>query len=198
VSSHNFVLKSSLRKIKLTVGETPVRKVRTFAYPISDGKTYEIPTYKITVSGKDNSKTPQSKEWECYRFGIYNNDGTASDHSARGLFVAGMADAQKYIIDKFNPSYSVHSARSTELGAWHVVGGFLIHDGPDDPVSQLYASIGCIEICGKPAGFDQFNNFILSLSGSKKTGVSGLVEIGNSGILEIEYKKAQRPPLKAI
>lgn len=194
--AHDFVLKSRLRKIKMTVGGAPGRMVKTFPYPVNNGKFYEIPTYQISVSGKDDARTPIARQWECYRFGVYNNDGSNTNHKSRGLFVAGMASKQKYTIYWFNPHYSVHSATSEEMGAWHVVSGFLIHDGPDDPMTQLYASIGCIEICGKPKGFDQFNKFILSISGSTKKAPAALVEIGKAGIIEIEYEAAIRPPLK--
>jgi hypothetical protein len=77
-----------------------------------------------------------------------------------------------------------------------VTGGFLIHDGPDKPMSQIYASIGCIEICGGPRGFDQFNDFIIQLSGSKKTRTEALVEIGAARKIKITYLKAEKPALK--
>jgi hypothetical protein len=74
---------------------------------------------------------------------------------------------------------------------------FLIHDGPDDPHRQVYASIGCIEICGGPNGFVDFNDFIIELSGPKaSTRAEQLIEIGAAGNISIEYEKASRPPLR--
>ena len=32
-----------------------------------------------------------------------------------------------------------------EDGAWQVHGNYLIHDGPDDPMTQVYVTAGCIE-----------------------------------------------------
>jgi hypothetical protein len=37
----------------------------------------------------------------------------------------------------------------------------LIHDKPDDPKTQLYATAGCIEICGGPEGLVAFNQFLV-------------------------------------
>jgi hypothetical protein len=177
--------------------------VITFPYPINNGKFYELPTFTVTVSGTDANGKPSSKCWEVYRFGIYNNDGSVPQYRSRGLFVAGLADDQTYAIDRFDPAYSVHSASSVETGAWHVKDNFLIHDGPDIPATRtnpvadgLYASIGCLEICGGPAGFDAFNDFIISLSGSTKSRKDALVEIGAARIIEIHYLAAKRPPLK--
>jgi len=72
----------------------------------------------------------------------------------------------------------------------------LIHDGPDDPKREVYASIGCIEICNGPRGFDNFNDFVISLPGSTaKNRASKLIDIGKSKIITITYKKATRPSL---
>ena len=108
--------------------------------------------------------------------------------------MVGLADAQTHVIKAWLPHYSVHSARSLEIGAWQVYGNFLIHDGPDDPHNEVYASIGCIEICGMPRGFDAFNDFLISLSGPKSTQrADQLAEIGNARNLSIGYLKAKRP-----
>jgi len=201
----------SLRKIKLVVGNTPGRIILTFSYPIpvmsqtqpDQIQLFELPTYTIEVSGIDDRGNSAYRTFEVYRFGIYNNDGSDTHYTKRGLFVAGLADDQKYTIDRFDPGYSVHSATSVEKGAWHVKDGFLIHDGPDTPmtahnylVEGLYASIGCIEVCGGPAGFDRFNEFIISLSGTKKAGTEALQEIGAAKIIDIHYLPASRPSWK--
>ena len=105
-----------------------------------------------------------------------------------------MADQQTHTIKAWLPHYTVHSAHSREKGAWQVYNNFLIHDGPDDPKKEIYASIGCIEICNGPQGFDRFNDLIISLSGSKKQNrASQLQEIGAAKIITITYQKAIRP-----
>ena len=96
------------------------------------------------------------------------------------------------------PHYTVHSARSSERGAWQVYGGFLIHDGPDDPKKEIYASIGCIELCGGPRGFDIFNDFVIELSGAVyKDRARNLIDIGSSKNIAITYEKATRPILRS-
>lgn len=110
--------------------------------------------------------------------------------------VVGLADFQVHVIKAWLPNYSVHSAVSLERGAWQVYGNFLIHDGPDNPKVQVYASIGCIEICNGPRGFDIFNDFLISLSGPTSTDrADQLVEIGRAKKMFIKYLKASRPPL---
>jgi hypothetical protein len=53
----------------------------------------------------------------------------------------------------------------------------LIHDGPDD-ATQLFATIGCIEIMGRQ-GFAKFNDLIISLSGpQEKNRTEQLLAIG--------------------
>lgn len=195
--------RTKLRKIKLVVGNIPGRTILTRPYPVDDGKFYELPTYTIKASGTDENGTPREQSWEVFRFGIYNNDGGEPHYTSRGLFVAGLAEAQRYTIGKYDPTYKVHSAVSMETGAWQVKDGFLIHDGPDIPAtatnpieSGVYASIGCIEVCGTRAGFDRFNTIIRLLSGSLKKGTEALIEIGAAKIIEIEYLAAARPPLK--
>jgi hypothetical protein len=78
-----------------------------------------------------------------------------------------------------------------------VYDNFLIQDGPDDPKKEVYASVGCIEICNGPRGFDKFNDFIISLSGSTRGKRSEkLTDIGNSKKMIITYQKAIRPASK--
>lgn len=81
--------------------------------------------------------------------------------------MVGLADHQTHIIKAWLPNYRVHSARSQENRAWQVYGNFLIHDGPDNP-TELFATIGCVEVMGY-RGFVKFNDLIISLSGPKAT-----------------------------
>ncbi|MBL6448619.1 hypothetical protein JMN32_20070 [Fulvivirga sp. 29W222] len=183
-----------MRKIKLTVGNTPVGEALTWAYPAGDGKKlFLIPTYELHVRGTDDSGKNIEETFEVFRFGVQQRTTTSSPR------VVGLADEQTHIIKAWLPEYSVHSAPSTEDGAWQVYGNFLIHDGPDVPLSQsngAYASVGCIEICGVK-GFEKFNNLMIRLGGAPGNDRSAkLNTIGSSQQMEITYKKASRPPLK--
>lgn len=179
-----------LRKINLTVGNKVIGYALTWSYPNHDKKTYTIPTYSLTVEGEDNAGKRLSKSYEVFRFGVQR---PSPKSAAR---VVGLADKQTHTIKAWLPNYRVHSAPSKEDGAWQVYGNFLIHDGPDEPKRENYASIGCVEVCGGPGGFVQFNDFVISLSGSAKpTRGEKLAEIGSSGVMVITYLKAARPPL---
>jgi hypothetical protein len=124
-----------------------------------------------------------------FRFGV---QAKTSDTAT----VVGLAEQQSHVIKAWLPDYRVHSARSLEKGAWQVYGNFLIHDGPDNPLTEIYASIGCIEICNGPEGFNQFNDYLISLSGAAGGGRDEkLSQIGKSGKMTITYLKATRPPL---
>lgn len=183
----------ALRKIKLTVGSVPINRARTWSYPNSDEKIYEIPTYELKVVGTNSSGVQEVKTYEVFRFGVQRKSASSPPS------VVGWIDPQSHTIYAWLPHYKVHSDESTEMGAWQIKGDWLIHDGPNDPRNppELYASIGCIEICGGPNGFDRFNDDLIAWSGSTKpTRGEQLLEIGKAGILEIEYLAAKYPPLK--
>ena len=128
------------------------------------------------------------ERYNVLRFGVQCKD-------SKTAAVVGLADYQTHIIQAWLPSYRVHSATSTENGAWQVFGNFLIHDGPDNP-TEVFATIGCIEIM-ENQGFVRFNDLIISLSGPKATNSSQqLIEIGRARHMSITYERATRPPLK--
>lgn len=180
-----------MRPVKLLVGSKPIGTAVTWAYPDGGAETYIIPTYELTVSGKDHGGVSHQRKFEVIRFGVYQK-------GKRGQpTVVGLANHQIHIIKAWLPDYTVHSASSPEKGAWQVNENFLIHDGPDDPHRQVYASIGCIEICGGPNGFVDFNDYLIQLSGPKSTNrAEQLKEIGRARNISIEYEKASRPPLR--
>jgi hypothetical protein len=102
-----------------------------------------------------------------------------------------------YVIHRWIPTYKVHSFPSREDGAWQVHKNFLIHDGPDDPLNELYATAGCIEVCGGPSGFVAFNKFVVEASGSQKSSFGlQLKEIGDSGCMSITYSPSVPPPVR--
>lgn len=182
---------SSVRRVDIRVGAHAIGHARTWAYPDGDpAEHFRIPTYKVTVSGTLAKGTRDSRNFEALRFGVQKK-------GAGGPQVVGLADQQRHVIKAWLPHYRVHSARSTEQGAWQVYGNFLIHDGPDSPLTQVYASIGCIEICNGPRGFDKFNDTILQFADPPgSTRDQKLAALGRSGRLVISYDPAIRPPLK--
>ena len=108
----------------------------------------------------------------------------------------GLSQHHRYTIRRWIPTYKVHSHPSREDGAWQVHGNYLIHDGPDHPMRQLYATAGCIEICDGRNGFVEFNRFLVELSGStKQTMGEQLREIGDGGGMTITYVAVPPPPV---
>lgn len=51
----DFLPLMSLRQIKLTVGATPVGTAHTWSYPSTDNKIYIVPTYGLTVVGRNDA-----------------------------------------------------------------------------------------------------------------------------------------------
>jgi hypothetical protein len=180
-----------MRHVKMTVGNKPVGRVRTWAYPegIKHG-LFWIPTYNLNVAGTNKHGKAIERDFEVIRFGIYCPTAKAKPT------VVGLANDQTHVINAWLPNYSVHSAPSLEQGAWQVYKSFLIHDGPDDLVNEVYASIGCIEICNGPRGFDGFNDFLIEISGpTAMFRDKQLAEIGRARNMSIKYLKAVRPRL---
>ena len=180
-----------MRAIKLQVGAKPIGSALTWAYPDGGAETYRIPTYELIASGKDAKGAESKRSFEVIRFGVQQKGKRGK---AR---VVGLANHQVHTIKAWLPHYTVHSAASPEKGAWQVYDNFLIHDGPDDPHRQVYASIGCVEICGGPNGFVGFNDYLIGLSGAKaKDRANQLKEMGAARNIAIEYEKAARPTLQ--
>ena len=178
-----------IQAIKLLVGSKVIGEALTWAYPAGKAHgIFWIPTYQLTVTGNNSTAT-----FEVIRFGIQCKTSKSSP------VIVGLSQNQNHVIKAWLPNYSVHSAHSKEMGAWQVYDNFLIHDGPDDPKSEVYASIGGIEICNGPEGFDLFNDTLINMAKPKSSGRNDkLIEIANSKQLSIEYLAASRPPLKKV
>ena len=71
----------SLRRIALTVGAAPVGTAYTWSYPNSDGKVYVVPTYGLTVVGKDASGIEVRRVFEALRFGVHRTIGNTRRES---------------------------------------------------------------------------------------------------------------------
>lgn len=179
----------AVRKVYMVVGGVPIGEATTWAYPNGSSLgNFLIPTYRLTVAGSDNTGQSVSQSFEVFRFGVQCKDGKTAN-------VVGLSDRQTHKIKSWTPTYRVHSARSPENGGWQVYDNFLIHDGPDNQ-SEVFASIGCVEIMG-PQGFVKFNDLLISLSGPAATDRDEqIVEIGAARNLSITYERSARPPLK--
>ena len=180
---------NGIKEVKIIVSAEITGRGKTWNYPYKDDNLYEIPTYKLYLIGTIGNQRVVFT-YNVFLFGVTRKTPTSPP------YVCGLADKQRHIIKQWILTYKVHSAASNEIGAWQVYGNFLIHDGPDNPLQETYATVGCIEICGGPQGFDKFNDDIIILSGIQGgTRSEQLTRIGKSGKLVIEYEKADRPPL---
>lgn len=180
----------SLRKIHLVIGAEPYGQAVTWSYPNFDGKLYTIPTYLLTANGMTATGAPARRQFEVLRFGVNRKTATATPR------MVGRLGPETFTIQRWLPNYKVHSFRSQEDGAWQVTGNYLIHDGPDHPLTEYYATAGCIEICGWPHGFVQFNDWLINFSGAQQYGRGEkLAAIGSAGVVSIMYRKANLPPV---
>ncbi len=178
-----------MRNVSLSVGGTPLGLAPTWAYPKGEKLGYFlVPYYKLTVTGTNAKGVATASAFPVLRFGVMSRDGVKVES-------VGLAQRQTHTIKAWIPTYRVHSAVSLENGAWQVYDNFLIHDGPDS-LSQVFATIGCVEIMG-PSGFVKFNDLLISLAGSSAKSRDGqLADIGKSGRLTITYEQAARPAVK--
>ncbi len=178
-----------MRRVNIFVGARKIGEQKTWAYPQGfELGTFLIPVYECAVSGYDDNGKSIQQNFRVLRFGVQCTDGKTAK-------VVGLSQQQTHKIKAWIPSYTVHSASSKENGAWQVYNNFLIHDGPDNS-TELFATVGCIEIMG-PSGFDKFNDLLIMLAGPEATYRDNqLMEIGNKGEVYITYAKADRPPLK--
>lgn len=121
----------SLREIHLRVGATPLGIAYTWSYPNSNGRVYVVPTYGLTVKGYNDAHLPSERTFEVLRFGVHRTQANLTPR------VVGVSSQHRYVIRRWLPNYKVHSFHSREDGAWQVHGNYLIHDGPDNPKTQL-------------------------------------------------------------
>ena len=101
-----------MKQIKLLVGSKPIGDALTWAYPNGQGYgVFKIATYSLTVTGKDAKGILKSRDFEVLRFGIQCKSASEKPK------VVGLAEKQTHIIKAWLPTYTVHSARSSERGA---------------------------------------------------------------------------------
>lgn len=183
-----------MKNIEITIGGDRIGWGYTWGYPDGDGKKlYRIPIYKVFV--KEKSATTAAKEFDAYRFGVEPKLG-GMPH------VVGLADAQSYVVQGWIENYPPNSTdAAVERGAWHIKDNYLIHDGPDEPQRtdlHIFATIGCISICG-PNKFTEFCDYLISLSGATGADRSRkLANLGGAQIVSVTYIKTERPTLDPV
>jgi len=184
-----------MRQVKVLMTNRRMDEYPTYAYKHGEALgVFAMPTYELIVSGEDATGRSVRKTFEVFRFGLLFKDGAAH--------VVGKSVLQTHVIKTWDPEYSPRSPRGSidprtiEDGAWQVEGNYLIHDGPDSK-SQLFASIGCIELIG-PKAFSRFNDLLIRLSGPSVTArrSAQLAEIGKAKSISLTYQYAPYPPLK--
>jgi len=133
---------------------------------------YEVPLYRMTVSGSDDSGEEATAHFKVIRFGVLSRGGKHS--------VVGLADRQTHTLTRVGYM----------KGSWRITGNHLIHDGADRPGSEAWGAIGCIEVTGV-GEWQRFERIVRKLSGTQQA-----KEIGRAGTLTGEIDAAIRPRLK--
>lgn len=185
----------TLRKAKLTVTNKIVGKayVSGYLHPSKGGigrtdDQFEVPLYKMTLEGMDSNGKKQIREFEVIRFGVQQAKTGAP------ATVVGLRDEQTHVMKRWRSEY-LEQDDGTYTGAWTVYGGWLLHEGADDPIKSAWGAVGCVEVCGNNQ-FERMNWLIRVFSGTKKQEEAAYQEIIRKGLLSIHYEKVKkRPPL---
>ena len=125
-------------------------------FPIQNtmGKNYKVPTYYVTVSGKNDAGISVSRMFEATRFGPMKFGKHSPTRSK------GWHSSNWHRIVSWNPRYE---SSGNERGAWVIdpksgMKSTLIHDGWHKVATATFttATKGCVGICGAPLGFTKF------------------------------------------
>lgn len=165
-----------IRPVVVTVTATEVGTGIVGSYPDASGDNYVMPLYRVTVSGTNAAGESVTSNFTAIRYGVEYRAGTV------GPKVVGLSDAQTHVLNWVGYMG----------GSWQVYGNHLIHDGADDPTTQAWGAIGCVEI-NYAGEWDRFNTLIHSLTGSSDKGA-----IGDSGNLTVHFEEVSsrnRPTL---
>lgn len=163
----------TIRITNLTLGDAHITSYSEI--PNTPNTLYKVPLYRVIIEGRNATNSLVSEDFEAIRFGVHRT-------STQGPSVVGLAEVQTH-------SLTWDIITTMQDYAWRVYDRFFIHEGPDNPTSGTFGSIGCIEICGA-FEWDRFNNTIINL-----TGENSLNQISNSQLLTAEYESTTRPPL---
>ncbi len=171
-----------MRKVNIFISNVTQGDAHISSYPDNQKSKkikYKVPLYIVNVEGVNHNGTRVSEVFNAVRFGVHKPYG--SDR----IRVVGLSDDQTHTLTWDNISTMTENA-------WRVYDGFFIHPGPDYPMSQVFGSIGCVEICGV-GEWDRFNETILNLTGAKDE-----YEVSDNKLLTAEYQSATRPPLTPV
>ena len=153
----------ALRTVDIEITDEITGSTTLRGYPYNSGD-YEVPTYKMTVSGTDMWGDYDAADYDVVRFGIKD--------SGSGASVVGLA-AGKYKVSAF------YANKITSQGAFHIKGKYFIHVGSVNKQSNFDGNNGCIAILGR-ANYDRFKIQLFSLSGG-----SNIYQIARSGVVNI-------------
>ncbi len=170
-----------MRNVTVIVTDFKLGRAHITSYPYRPNRPrilYSVPLYRVTIKGRNNVNNLVTKDFEAIRFGVYRT-------KTEGPKIVGLADYQTHIL-------KLDYITTMNDDAWRVYDGFFIHQGPNNPTSGSYGSIGCIEICGF-GEWDLFNDTIKNL-----TGLNSLTQISNNKLVTVEYERAERPSLKSV
>ena len=164
------------KNVDIIITNTIIRDGIVSAYPDSDGKKYIVPTYKMNVIGINRMGKPISASFEVIRFGVQRDE--TKNIKAR---IVGLSDSQSYKLNWVDYLG----------GSWQVKGDWLIHEGAEDPTTEAWGAIGCIEVCGVN-GWNEFNSLLKEL-----TRIDDFEEISVKKLLTVKYLPVtSKPTLK--
>lgn len=169
---------NKLRDVTITITDEIIGTATLHAYPYDRKKhpLFEVPTYKMIVSGTDNNGNIQSFEYEVVRFGVkVQSPGGAP-------YIQG-APAGSYTSSYYKSNFIGNT------GAFNIIGPYFIHAGNLNTSSM--GNNGCISLCGWSKSWNGFTQNLISLSGT-----SDFKLMSSSGIIKINIAIATTPQLK--
>ncbi len=176
------------RRVEIIVTNSIVAQYEARSYPDSQVDAngyynlYQVPVYRIRVTGTDPAGGKADLEFMAPRFMPYFNDpkNPNRDYRTLGWVNSGLSAPRRVIVSNYKRDYAVHNRYSPGRGAIVVHGAFYIHAGPAMLLDVGFGSAGCIEIIGD---YNDFKNAIAGLSGSSDAdsdvAIQGLVNSKN-------------------
>lgn len=163
-------------------------------------EVYQSPVYKVLINGTYSNHQPVRKEWKALRFMPYWNDPKTPDphYGYKGRTNSGIRSLPRKLITYYNRNYRVHNRPSPYDGGIQIMGGFLIHAGPEDlnATNFLWGGAGCVEVIGQ---FNLFKEDIRQLSGSSETDADeAILELVKAKKLFVTIQATTPPNYKAI
>jgi hypothetical protein len=192
----------TVKIVEIVVTNTTVGNYEARSYPDEQMDVngfyplYQVPLYKILVTGTDASDNKIQFEFKAPRFMPYfNNPQRPTPHyKAIGWVNAGLSSARTVTVSQFKPNYAVQNRYSPGRGAIVIKDAFYIHAGPASLQDVGFGSAGCIEIIGN---YDSFKKSIADLSGLS-TGSPDIIiqQLVNLRKLIITIRSAVVPNIK--